>query len=60
MTTEASKKPSRPYAGVTYICGWEDCDIKGQEQEGDHETVYFATLCVRCQRPVYGVVDGRS
>jgi hypothetical protein len=41
--------------GLKWICGHRDCDLYHQEQEGDHESVYFAVLCVQCMRPVYGV-----
>lgn len=43
---------------IRFICGWYDCARKGEEQEGDNESVYFATLCDTCQRPLYKTVGG--
>lgn len=42
--------------GLKWVCRHEDCDLRGWYQDGDHESVYFAVLCVECMRPVEGVL----
>lgn len=45
---------SRP-PGLKWVCRNPECDLRGWYQKGDHESVYFAILCVECAGPVEAV-----